>query len=109
MPRRGPLDVLGTGVTVSCSPLPSHRSPGEEMIVCTGSEAEMCGRERSRECVRERTPTHPSASLYSASAAVANATLRSVVDTYKSLSVADINRDGRRHGRGLAAYLVNDL
>ena len=53
------------------------------MIVCTGSEAEMCGRERSRECVRERTPTHPSASLYSASAAVANATLRSVVDTCK--------------------------
>jgi len=79
------------------------------MIVCTGSEAEMCGRERSRECVRERTPTHPSASLYSASAAVANATLRSVVDTYKSLSVADINRDGRRHGRGRDAYLVNDL
>jgi len=33
-----------------------------------------------------------------------NATLRSVVDTCKLLSVADISRDdGRRHGRGRAA------
>ena len=76
--------------------LPSRRSPGEEMIVCTGSAAEMCGRERSRKCISER-------GLYSASAAVANATFRSVVDTCKLLSVADINRDGRRHGRGRAA------
>ena len=63
------------------------------MIACTGSAAEMCGRERSRKCISQRTPTRPSASLYSASAAVANATLRSVVDTCKSLAVADV------HGR----------
>jgi len=68
MRRIGPLDVLGTGVTVSCSLVPSRRSPGEEMMYAQA--------ERSRKCDRERTLTRPSASLYSASAAVANATLR---------------------------------
>jgi len=104
MRRSGPLDVLGTGVTVSCSPLPSRHSPGEEMILCTGSAAEMCGRERSRKCVRERT--HADASVCKLVPSVRGGRecyLTFSLDTCKSLSVADINRDGRRHGRGRAA------
>jgi len=50
-----PLDVLGTGVTASCSPLLPTIRLGEETIVSAGSAAEMCGRERFHELIHERT------------------------------------------------------
>jgi len=108
-----PLDVLGTDVTASCSPLPPavRRESNYRKRLSAVSAAEMCGwecfRERERRRVRVCTllpirayvcrrvrrrgqcrcdmSVNAPATLYSASAADTNATLRYVADTCKSL------------------------
>jgi len=54
----GPLKVLGTGVTISCSTLPSHHSRGRGNDCMHSSTAEMCGREGFRERTQMRSRTH---------------------------------------------------
>jgi len=96
MRHSGPLDVLGTGVTVSCSPLPSRHLPGEEMIVCTGSAAEMCGRERSHKCDKcVQECTHADASVCKLVPSICGGRecyLAFSLDTCKSLSGKPIYR-----------------